>query len=52
MVRGVRAKGDVTPEWNCGKLASAPVYAMMIFLFGAAAVYAVAGSFGLLPAGW
>lgn len=52
MVRGARAKGDVTPEWNCGKLASAPVYAMMIFLFGAAAVYAVAGSFGLLPAGW
>lgn len=52
MVRGARAKGDVAPEWDCGKLASMPVYVLMVFLFGAAVVYAIAGSFGLLPAGW
>ena len=52
MVRGARMKGDINPEWNCGKLASWPVYSLMVFLFGAAAVYAIAGTFGVLPAGW
>lgn len=52
MVRGARKKGDIQPDWDCGRLASTPVYILMIIVFGGAIVYAVLGIFGVLPAGW
>lgn len=52
MIRGARKKGDIEPEWNCGKLCSWPVQALMILMYGGAAVYAIVGVFGVLPAGW
>ncbi len=52
MVRGARKKGDVEPEWNCGKLASWPIQAVIIIMYGGTAVYAILGVAGVLPAGW
>lgn len=52
MVRGARKKGDIEPEWNCGSLASLPVQALIIFVYGGTVIYAILGAFGMLPSGW
>lgn len=52
MIRGARIKGDVQPEWDCGRLASTPIQALIIFIYSATVVYAILGAFGVLPAGW
>lgn len=52
MIRKARKKGDIEPEWNCGRLASWPIQAVIILLYGGTIVYAIAGALGVLPAGW
>lgn len=52
MLHSSRKHGDMEPAWSCGWIASSSVQAVMILLFCGAAVYAIAGLFGLLPAAW
>lgn len=52
MLRSARKTGDIEPSWQCGWIASAWVQWSMIVLFCGAALYAVLGLFGLLPAAW
>jgi len=52
MVNQARKTGDIEPEWNCGKLASWPVQAVILLLYGGTIIYAILGAFGILPAGW
>lgn len=52
MVRGARKKGDIEPVWNCGSLASWPVQAILIIMYGGTIIYAILSAMGLLPAGW
>ena len=52
MLRSARKTGDMEPSWQCGWIASAWVQWSMIVLFCGAALYAVLGLFGLLPAAW
>lgn len=52
MVNKARKTGDIEPVWNCGWMASKPVEAIIIVLYGGTVVYAILSAFGMLPAGW
>jgi len=52
MINNARKTGDIEPEWTCGKLASWPVQAIIIILYGGTIIYAILGGMGYLPAGW
>ena len=52
MVNKARKTGDIEPVWNCGWMASKPVEAIIIILYGGTIVYAILGAMGVLPAGW
>ena len=52
MVNSARKNGDFEPVWNCGCMASKPVEAVIIILYGSTIFYAVFSAMGLLPAGW
>ncbi|RVU53902.1 aromatic amino acid transport family protein [Anaerosphaera multitolerans] len=52
MVNNARKTGDIEPEWTCGKLASWPVQAVIIVMYGGTIIYAILGALGYLPAGW
>lgn len=52
MVNSARKHGDIEPVWNCGWMASKPMEAIIIILYGGTIVYAILGAFGVLPAGW
>lgn len=52
MIRGARKNGDVEPEWTCGKLASWPIQAVIIIMYGGTIIYAILSTMGVLPAGW
>lgn len=52
MVNSARKNGDIEPEWNCGRLASWPIQAVIIIMYGGKIVYAILGAFGILPPGW
>ena len=52
MVNKARKTGDIEPVWNCGWMASKPVEAIIIILYGGTIVYAILGAMGILPAGW
>ena len=52
MVNSARKNGDFEPVWNCGWMASKPVEAVIIILYGSTIFYAVFSAMGLLPAGW
>ena len=50
LIRG--GHGDREPEWTCGVLYHPICQALIIILFGGAALYAVLQAMGVLPAGW
>ena len=52
MVNSARKNGDFEPVWNCGWMASKPVEAVIIILYGSTIFYAIFSAMGLLPAGW
>lgn len=52
MLRSARKNGEVEPEWKCGWYSNTVLQAIMIVLFCGAAVYAILGMFGMLPAAW
>ncbi len=52
MVNEARKTGDIEPVWNCGWMASVPMEALIVVLYGSTVFYAVFSAFGLLPAGW
>ena len=52
MVNSARKHGDIEPVWTCGWMASKPMEAIIIILYGGTIVYAILGAFGVLPAGW
>lgn len=52
MLRNARLHGDREPEWTCGVLYHPICQALIIILFGGAALYAVLQAMGVLPAGW
>lgn len=52
MVNKARKTGDIEPVWNCGWMASKPVQAVIIVLYGGTIFYAIFSAFGMLPAGW
>ena len=52
MVNEARKTGDIEPVWNCGWMASVPMEALIVVLYGSNVFYAVFSAFGLLPAGW
>lgn len=52
MINKARKTGDIEPEWTCGKLASAPIQAIIVIMYGATVIYAILGALGYLPAGW
>ena len=52
MLNRARKNGDMEPAWKCGWIANSAVQWLMIILFCGAAIYAVVGMFGLLPAAW
>ena len=52
MVNEARKTGDIEPVWNCGWMASVPMEALSVVLYGSNVFYAVFSAFGLLPAGW
>lgn len=51
MVNKARKTGDIEPVWNCGWMASKPIEAIIIILYGGTVVYAILSAFGMLPAG-
>ena len=52
MVNNARKKGDIEPAWNCGVLASKPIEAIIIVIYGGTIFYAIFGVMGMLPKGW
>ena len=50
MLHSARKNGDMEPAWTCGWIANTVIQALMILLFCGAAVYAIIGMLGLLPA--
>ena len=52
MVNSARKNGEIKPEWSAGKLASKPVQATIIIVYGGTVIYHILGTIGLLPAGW
>lgn len=52
MVNNARKTGDIEPAWNCGWMASKPIEAIIIILYGGTIVYAILSAMGMLPAGW
>lgn len=52
MVNKARKTGDIEPVWNCGWMASKPMQAIIIVLYGGTIIYAILGTMGVLPAGW
>jgi amino acid permease len=53
ILKGARRHGDITPTWQCRSLITHPVIqALIVLLYLASAVYAVASALGYLPAGW
>ena len=52
MLRGARRAGDVDPVWTCGRIADRPIQILLIVIFSAAGLYALASMAGMLPAGW
>lgn len=52
MLRSSREKGEIEPEWKCGWYSSSVLQIIMILLFIGAAIYAILGLFGMLPAAW
>lgn len=52
MVNHARKTGDIEPVWNCGWMASTPMEALIVILYGSTVFYAIFSAMGLLPAGW
>lgn len=52
MLRGARKSGDMDPVWTCGWIAARPIQHLLIVIFSAAGLYALASMAGMLPAGW
>jgi amino acid permease len=52
ILKKARITGDREPEWTCGAYFHPIIQAMIIILFGGAALYAILQTFGYLPAGW
>lgn len=52
MVNKARKSGDLEPVWNCGWMASKPMEAIIIVLYGSTVFYAIFSAMGMLPAGW
>ena len=52
MLRGARRSGDMDPVWTCGWIAERPIQILLIVIFSAAGLYALASMAGMLPAGW
>jgi amino acid permease len=52
MLRGARRSGDMDPVWTCGRIADRPIQILLIVIFSAAGLYALASMAGMLPAGW
>lgn len=52
MLRGARKSGDMDPVWTCGWIAACPIQHLLIVIFSAAGLYALASMAGMLPAGW
>ena len=52
MLRGARRSGDMDPVWTCGRIADRPIQILLIVIFSATGLYALASMAGMLPAGW
>lgn len=52
MLNNARKKGDIEPEWKCGRYAHPAVQGMIIVIFSLAAIYFICSMIGILPAGW
>ena len=52
MLQGARRSGDMDPVWTCGWIADRPIQILLIVIFSAAGLYALASMAGMLPAGW
>jgi len=52
MLNSARKKGDIEPVWTCGWMASKPMQAIIIILYGSTVFYAIFSAMGFLPAGW
>lgn len=52
MLKSARKNGDMEPAWKCGWVANPVIQWLMIILFCGAAIYAIAGILGYLPAAW
>lgn len=52
MINRARRTGDIEPVWNCGWMASRPMQAVIVLLYGSTVFYAVFSAMGMLPAGW
>lgn len=52
ILRGARKSGDMDPVWTCGWIAARPIQHLLIVIFSAAGLYALASMAGMLPAGW
>lgn len=52
MVNNARKTGDIEPVWTCGWMASKPMEALIIILYGSTIFYAIFSAMGMLPAGW
>ncbi len=52
MLNKARKSGDLEPVWTCGWMASKPMQAIIIILYGSTVFYAIFSAMGFLPAGW
>lgn len=53
ILKGARASGDQQPEWQCHRLITRPVIKLVIVaIYLASALYAIASLFNWLPSGW
>ena len=52
MLQGARRSGDMDPVWTCGWIAARPIQILLIVVFSAAGLYALASMAGMLPSGW
>ncbi len=53
ILKGARARGDIQPSWTCSSAITHPgIKILIILIYFASAVYAIAALFKLLPAGW
>ena len=52
MINKARKTGDIEPVWNCGWMASKPMQAIIVLLYGSTVFYAIFSALGMLPAGW